>query len=78
MLAYCSTMLTLAEIHADYAKRLGHESLTDSEKKQAFLNAVIEGKRVEPFATFTDLMTFGIECDKTVLEQFAEWLDNAD
>jgi hypothetical protein len=57
---------------------IGRESLTDAERKQAYLNAVIEGKRIEPFATFTDLLTSGAECERMAMEQLVEWLDNAD
>ena len=31
------------------------ESMTDAEKRQAFLAAVLDGQRVEPFATWCDV-----------------------
>jgi hypothetical protein len=65
---------TLAEIYTEYAKVIGRESLTDVEKQQAFFNAVVEGKRVEPFATYTSLIDYGIECERIVVHALAEWL----
>ena len=32
------------------------DSLTDTEKRQAFLDAVLDGQRIEPFATFNDTL----------------------
>jgi len=50
-------MTTIAKVWAQYAQAIGQdvESLTDAQKKQAFLAAVLDGQRVEPFATYCDL-----------------------
>ena len=45
--------ITLTEVYADYAKKAGHEPLTYKEKQQAFLDAVLAGKLIEPFAIFS-------------------------
>jgi len=62
-------------VWAEYAKAIGRESLTVVEKQQAFFDAIVEGKRVEPFATYTDLIDHGIECERIVAHALAEWLD---
>lgn len=51
-----SKSATLEEVYLDYAAALnrGVRTLTDAEKRQAFLNAVLAGQRVEPFATWND------------------------
>ena len=49
-----TTYTDVMQAYADALDR-GAETLTDAEKKQAFLNAVLDGKRVEPFATWCDL-----------------------
>ena len=48
--------LSLDDIYTEYAAALGRgvDSLSDAEKKQAFLNAILAGHRVEPFATWCD------------------------
>jgi len=48
--------VTLEEVYQGYADALnrGVRTLTDAEKRQAFLNAVLAGRRVEPFATWND------------------------
>ena len=48
--------VTYDEVLDAYAAALerGVETLTDAEKTQAFLAAVLDGQRVEPFATFLD------------------------
>ena len=45
---------TLTEVYAEYAKKVGHEPLTDEEKRQAFLDAVLAGKAIWPFVCFGD------------------------
>ena len=42
------------QAYADALDR-GVETLTEAEKRQAFLNAALSGKRVEPFATWCDV-----------------------
>lgn len=51
-------MTTSADIYAVYAESIGKDvdSLTDTEKRQAFLDAVLDGQRIEPFATFNDTL----------------------
>ena len=47
---------TYADVMQACASSLGRgvETLIDAEKRQAFLSAVLSGKRVEPFATWYD------------------------
>lgn len=49
--------VTLEEVYQSYAGALNRDArtLTDAEKQQAFLNAVLAGQRVEPFATWNDI-----------------------
>ena len=48
-----SASVSIRQVWADYAKAVGHV-LSDAEKQQAFMNAILDGKRVEPFATFVE------------------------
>jgi hypothetical protein len=48
--------VTYTEVLQAYADAMGIlvDTLTDAQRKQAFLNAVLDGLRVEPFATWCD------------------------
>ena len=62
---------TLAEVYAEYAAQVGCETLSEAEKRQAYLNAVLDGKRVEPFASIND----AVEAQRLVIEKpFQEFL----
>lgn len=44
----------IEQVLQDYAVTIGHDQLSDTEKQQAVLNAILDGKRVEPFATYVE------------------------
>jgi len=48
---------TYQEVLSEYAEACGKrvDGLTEAEKRQAFLNAIISGVQVEPFASWNDL-----------------------
>ena len=47
-------MTSIVDVWQEYADALGKslDTLTEAEKKQAFLNAILDGQRIEPFATW--------------------------
>jgi hypothetical protein len=48
--------ISITEVYKQYAREVGDEPLTDAEKKQAFMDAVLDGKNVSPFHEYTELM----------------------
>lgn len=67
--------VTLAKVYADYAKAVGHEPLTDKEKQQAYLNAILEGKQVEPFAILSGWWKSWRDFTKDLADWMAEQHD---
>ena len=47
---------TLEEVFIEYAAQTGKTSLSEAEKQQAFLNAVLDGKQIEPFCFYNDII----------------------
>lgn len=41
--------MNLSEVFEQYAARIGKDELTRAEKQQAYLNAILEGKKIESF-----------------------------
>lgn len=64
----------IQELWDEYARRLGKspDALTDSEKRQAFLDAILEGKRIEPFATIADAIAAEREACAKVADKWEQ------
>ena len=69
-------MTTSTAVYEQHAQSVGKDvsELTDAEKKDAFLDAVLDGQRIEPYATMQDdFDAFRAACRP--IEQFFEgWI----
>lgn len=65
--------MNLQELWNEYAKGLDKsaDALTDLEKRQAFLDAVLEGKRIDPFATIAEAIAAEREVYAKIAEKWA-------
>lgn len=47
--------------------------LTDTEKRAAFLQAILDGRQVEPFATWAEYEDAMLETMSVIDQAFSEW-----
>lgn len=67
----------VGDVYKQYADALGRDpqSLTDDEKKQAFMDAVMAGERIEPFATISDMIDAQMEVERKAAKIISDILE---
>ena len=73
-----SETTTLIEVYKEYAVQIGKEvdGLSEDERRQAYLNAILADRRVEPFATYIEGIRMLLIDERATREFFTELISD--